>query len=102
MSPYTDKDGYLGLGLVIDGKRKQYKVHRLVAIQFLPNPEDKPQVNHKDGNPANNHKDNLEWTTARENINHKYGHSDYKIRPKVDKREWSREYMRRKRAANKS
>lgn len=102
MKPYKDKDGYLCLGLVSEGKRKQYKVHRLVAFKYLPNPENKPQVNHKDGNPANNTTSNLEWVTGVENTNHKLGYEDYKTRPKVDKREWSREYMRRKRAANKS
>jgi len=55
-----------------DGKRKQHQVHRLVAQAFIPNPENLPLINHKDCDPTNNHVDNLEWCTAKQNSIHAY------------------------------
>lgn len=66
----SDKDGYLCVCLVKDSKKKYFKAHRLVAQMFIPNPENKPQVNHKDGDKTNNNDWNLEWNTSLENINH--------------------------------
>ena len=53
-----------------DGKPKSFLTHRLVAMNFIPNPDNKPCINHKDGNPRNNNVDNLEWCTYKENQNH--------------------------------
>lgn len=63
---------YLAVTAYKDGKQRHYYVHRLLAEAFIPNPENKPQVNHIDGNPRNNKLENLEWVTAKENIEHAY------------------------------
>ena len=68
--PVLDNKGYQFVGLHKNGKRKDMKVHRLVAMAFIPNPENKPMVNHKDENPLNNCVDNLEWCTAQYNANY--------------------------------
>lgn len=67
-----DKDGYCKVTLFKDGLRngKSFFVHRLVAKAFIPNPENKPVVNHKDGKKNNNKKYNLEWNTVKENTIH--------------------------------
>ena len=63
--------GYLSIGLRTDPKHlKRFQVHRLVAQTFVPNPDNMPQVNHKDEDKTNNRADNLEWCTARYNANY--------------------------------
>jgi hypothetical protein len=66
------KSGRYVAKLLKNGKAKYLFIHRLVAIHFIPNPENKPHINHKDGDPSNNHKSNLEWCTPSENIKHAY------------------------------
>ena len=70
MKPSLTTTGYYKVDLRKDGKRKSMKAHRLVAMAFIPNPEDKPHINHIDGNPLNNNVENLEWCTPRENVIH--------------------------------
>ena len=65
-------NGYLRVDLCKDGKQKLFRVHRLIAQAFIPNPEGKPQVNHKDGHPMNNYVENLEWATHEENLKHAF------------------------------
>ena len=55
-----------------NGKEKRFKVHRLVAEAFIPNPKHLPQINHKDGNVKNNNVDNLEWCTCQDNLLHSF------------------------------
>lgn len=62
--------GYLSVRLSKDGLVKQIRVHKLVALAFVPNPLGKPHINHKDGNKHNNRFDNLEWVTPSENQQH--------------------------------
>ena len=68
-----DKKGYHRLRVTISRVKRSYKVHRLVAEAFIPNPEGKPQVNHIDGNKDNNTAANLEWVTNIENCHHALG-----------------------------
>lgn len=71
MSTVVNQSGYEQLGIrMLNGTRKWFVVHRLVASHFIDNPEDKPHVNHIDGNKLNNHVSNLEWCTPKENMLH--------------------------------
>ena len=66
-----DNKGYVIVTLKKDGKNSRHRIHRLVAKAFIPNPENLPQINHKDENKENNYADNLEWCTNE--YNSKYG-----------------------------
>lgn len=79
------KSGYKSVKLTIDGVKKDYLVHRLVAITFIPIDDmDNMQVNHKDGNRENNCLNNLEWVTSSQNILHSWKNSNRQKR-KVQK-----------------
>lgn len=66
------KRGYYAISVRKNGKLKLLTVHRLIAFAFIPNPKDKPYINHKDGNKLNNDISNLEWATSSENNLHAY------------------------------
>ena len=72
LKQYKDKDGYPTVCLSNKGKHWTIHVHRLVALTFIPNPLNKPEVNHIDGNKSNNDISNLEWVTGSENVRHAY------------------------------
>ena len=65
-----DRDGYKLITIWKNNKSKTYRVHRLVTQAFIPNPNNKPEVNHINGIKDDNRVENLEWSTSKENINH--------------------------------
>jgi hypothetical protein len=79
---------YPSVALYKDNIAKFYTIHRLVAIHFIPNLENKPQVNHKDGNKLNNNINNLEWATQSENSQHAWDSGlNNEVREKI--RKWN-------------
>jgi hypothetical protein len=68
--PFITSVGYYMITLSKSGRINQYVVHRLIAAAFIPNPENKPQVNHKNLDKKDNRLDNLEWVTVSENAKH--------------------------------
>lgn len=67
---YFDEDGYARVSLYFNNESKLVGVHRIVAQAFIPNPNNLPQVNHKNGDKADNRAENLEWVTNTQNIRH--------------------------------
>ena len=78
LKPCEDKKGYLYIGLTKDRKKIKHKVHRLLAIQYIPNNYNKPQVDHIDRDKKNNSLDNLRWATPCENADNRGMRSDCK------------------------
>lgn len=83
------QNGYLFVHLCKNGKKKHLSIHRLLAQAFIPNLENKPEVNHKDGNKENNRVENLEWATSKENVHHAF-RTGLKIMTKGEKCSWSK------------
>ncbi|EJQ77732.1 NUMOD4 motif-containing HNH endonuclease [Bacillus toyonensis] len=72
LKPATSKKGYKLVCLAHEGTGKTYRLHRLIALAFIPNVEDKPEVNHINGVKDDNRVSNLEWSTSQENSRHAF------------------------------
>lgn len=83
LKPAKNKDGYLRVGLSKNNKRKFYFIHRLVAQAFSPNPDNLPEINHRDEDKTNNNVANLEWCDHRYNNN--YGTRNERVAEKTSK-----------------
>lgn len=70
LKPVKNKHGYLEYTFCQNGTKKTFRIHRLVALYFIPNIYNKPYINHKNGIKTDNNVDNLEWCTAKENDTH--------------------------------
>lgn len=81
LTPKEKKQGYLDIQLSKAGKSRSFRIHRLVAGAFIPNPENKAEVNHLDGVKGNNRAKNLEWSTREENIDHAVKNGLYRSIP---------------------
>ena len=86
LKAHPDRKGYLRTRIYIKGKRVTLKIHRAVATAFIPNKNNSPEVNHKNGIKTDNHVENLEWVTAHENTLHAYS---------IGLKEKTREHARR-------
>lgn len=84
LKPGTNKDGYQYVILYKNKEKKYYRVHRLVADTFIPNPLNLPIINHKDENPSNNRVDNLEWCNNKYNITYSKGRVVFSVNIKTN------------------
>ena len=88
-----DNRGYIRAFLYKNGKCKPYQVHRLVALHFIPNPNNYPIINHKDEDKTNNNVENLEWCTYQYNNN--YGTRNKKCSEKMKGRKFTEEHKKK-------
>ena len=91
---YPDKDGYLYVQLWKNCICKNCRINRLVAMAFIPNPDNLPEVNHKDENKQNNYVENLEWCTTKYNCN--YGTRNKRRAEKLKGRKMSEESIKKR------
>lgn len=77
-------NGYWTVILSKDNKKKNFKTHRLVALTYIPNPNNLPTVNHIDGNKENNNVKNLEWNSYKQNMKHAYDNNLNDLRKKIN------------------
>jgi len=87
LKPYKDQ-GYYRVGLWNNCKRKKFRVHRLLALHFIPNPENKPCVDHKDGVTTNNNLSNLRWVTKHENECNQVNAKGVRLRHDTRRKRW--------------
>ena len=85
LKPILSKKGYYIVSFKIKGHRQRFFLHRIIAEAFIPNPENKPQVNHIDGIKSHNYRSNLEWVTGSENMQHAYAHNLVKDKSEAGK-----------------
>jgi len=85
----VNRQGYLSVGMWRDNKLTGVSIHRLVAIAFIPNPDNKPEINHINGIKTDNRPENLEWTTRSENVQHAFD-TGLKIGPRGEKQGMSK------------
>ena len=100
LKPFNTKKGYLHIDLHNNKKRKTHKIHRLVGLHYIPNPDNKPQIDHIDRNKLNNDISNLRWMTNKENCNNKgikitntSGHTNIHYAPRYNR--WIYSYNRK-------
>ena len=79
ITPFIKSNGYLQVKISINGIKQHKYIHRLVAEAFIPNPDNLPEVNHKDGNKQNNNVSNLEWCTKLTNMRYVFNNEVYQL-----------------------
>ena len=105
LKPSITEDGYFYILLTKEGKRSKCRIHRLIGLQWIPNPDNKPEIDHIDRNTKNNSIENLRWATRTENANNKKNNiallsPEEKEQRKKDMKEYKRVWAENKRREN--